>query len=195
MSEYQDGWGYLTDSWSSRGTTNDGSQLCSRKPIPSPGGEPIRILVYRAPPYSPRRGLLRPPLWTEEFRPLRAQTPDKALYCLFLWLIGFYSWRSLRKPFKIHPTEVALRRHCNTVDVRFTPHSNFYWLISQESRLLMCMPWEWVVAAESPAFFIIGNNEGGPGQWAQLVRASPSYAEVVGLLPVQGMYRRRPMSA
>ena len=43
--------------------------------------------------------LLWPPLRTGEFRPPEVQTPNKALYCLFLWLIGFYSPWSLRKPF------------------------------------------------------------------------------------------------
>ena len=89
MSEYQDEWGYLTDSRSSRGTTNDGSRLCSRRPIPSPRGEPIRILVLKTPPYS-LLGVtsLASSAPTGEFRP-GTQTPNKALYCLILWLIGF----------------------------------------------------------------------------------------------------------
>ena len=89
MSEYQDGWGYPTDSWSLRGTTNDGLRLCSRRSIPRPRGEPIRILVYKTLPYSLSDATSpAPTLRTREFRP-RARTPNKALYCLILWLIGF----------------------------------------------------------------------------------------------------------
>ena len=44
--------------------------------------------------------LLRPPLRTREFHPPGAQTPNKALYSLFLWLIGFYSSGEPKKTFQ-----------------------------------------------------------------------------------------------
>ena len=88
MSEYQDGWGYPTDSWSSRGTTNDGSRLCSRRPIPSPRGEPIRILVLKTPPYS-LLGVTSSTRSADQRISSEGTNPNKALYCLFLWLIGF----------------------------------------------------------------------------------------------------------
>ena len=109
MSEYQDGWGYLTDSQSSRGTTNDGSRLCSRRPIPSPGGEPIRILVCKSPPYSLLGATSpAPTLRTGEFC-LRVQIPNKALYCLILWLIGISSSAEPKKDFHLVPKP---RRSC-----------------------------------------------------------------------------------
>ena len=121
MSEYQDGWGYPTDSWSLRGTTNDGLQLCSRRPIPSPRGEPIRILVYKSLPYS----LLgttspAPTLWTGEFRP-RVRTPNKALYCLILWLIGICSLAEPKKTF--HQTMLKCFWRISSLDLLMVPLS------------------------------------------------------------------------
>ena len=88
-SECQDGRGYLPGSLSLRGTTNDGLRLCSRRPIPSPQGEPIRIWCIK-----PR--LIPPLAGTSSAPPTGRILPgstnlNKALYCLILWLIGISS--------------------------------------------------------------------------------------------------------
>ena len=82
------------------GSMSPSHQLTSLQFL-SPQGEPIRILVYKAPPYSllgttPSAGSTR----TGEFHQ-RAQTPNKVLYCLILWLIGIYSSEEPKKTFQI----------------------------------------------------------------------------------------------
>ena len=100
MSEYQDGRGYLTDSQSSRGTTNDGSWLCSRRPIASPQGEPIKIWCIKPCHIPCLTRLLWPGSADLRISPGCAN-PNKALYCLILWLIDIYSSAEPKKTFHL----------------------------------------------------------------------------------------------
>ena len=98
----QDGRGYPPGSLSLRGTTNDGLQLCSRRPIPSPRGEPTRIWCIKPHhiPHLPAISLASSADW--RISPGCAN-PNKALYCLILWLIGIYSSVEPKKSFHLVP--------------------------------------------------------------------------------------------
>ena len=101
-SKCQDGRGYPPGSLSPRGTTNDGLPLCSRRPIPSPPGEPTRIWCIK-PCHIPCFRATFSACSADQGTLPRCANLNKALHCLILWLIGISSSAEPKKTFHLVP--------------------------------------------------------------------------------------------